>query len=194
MDQRLQYEQVIAGKLESLSIPDMQDAIWSRIKAQLDIDMPTDDGGGDAGPQSPSGPGIIGWGLSVLLIAVLSVFYFTKKNELPVENNTPSAPAEQVVNPVEQANSPPAVENQNRFQNPNNRVTDFAPAGTITPADSFVLPETVMNPPAAKDSLQFLPPPVLTQLPPADTVKKKQRGVTGIGPDDYRIVPKKDSM
>ena len=49
MDQRLPYEQLIGAKLQSLSIPDMEDMIWARVKAQLDIDMPTDDGdGGDA--------------------------------------------------------------------------------------------------------------------------------------------------
>ena len=40
MDQRLQYEELIAGKLQQLPVPDMQDQIWERIKFQLDLDMP----------------------------------------------------------------------------------------------------------------------------------------------------------
>ena len=65
MDQRLPYEQLIGAKLQGLSIPDMEDMIWARVKAQLDIDMPTDDGdGGDDGPQSPTAPAPILWGLT----------------------------------------------------------------------------------------------------------------------------------
>ena len=46
MDERLKYEQLIGEKLHNLPIPDMQDTIWARVKAQLDIDLPTDDGDG----------------------------------------------------------------------------------------------------------------------------------------------------
>ena len=44
------YELTITSKLEALPLPNLEDAIWSRIEAQLDIDLPTDDGdGGNSG-------------------------------------------------------------------------------------------------------------------------------------------------
>ena len=46
MNNKQAYEITITSKLEALPLPDMEDAIWSRIEAQLDIDLPTDDGGG----------------------------------------------------------------------------------------------------------------------------------------------------
>ena len=58
MNERKAYEQTIKGKLEAIPLPDMEDAIWARIETQLDIDMPTDDGGGNApSPNNPSGFG-----------------------------------------------------------------------------------------------------------------------------------------
>lgn len=195
MDQRLQYEQLIAGKLESLPIPDMQDAIWSRIKAQLDIDMPTDDGGGDAGPQSPSGPGIIGWGLSVLLLAVLTVFFLSKNKSIPAEDQSPATTVESAIAPAESANAPPASPTPANTPASTPTNNSAAPGAQPVVADSLFSPSIAAEGPQPTDSIRsFNLPPAVTLSPPADTVKKKQRGVTGINPNDYRIVPKKDSL
>ena len=39
------YEVTLTSKLEALPLPNLEHMIWSRIEAELDIDMPTDDGG-----------------------------------------------------------------------------------------------------------------------------------------------------
>lgn len=195
MDQRLQYEQLIAGKLESLPIPDMQDAIWSRIKAQLDIDMPTDDGGGDAGPQAPSGPGIAGWGLSALVVAIISIFFLYKNQLVTAPEQAPSAPTEKVSAPVEQTNGPP-VSNQKQEALP---VTQPAATPMILPFAHDSVQQNNLPAPLtlSADSTTLLPSVEGTASSPppvaSDTVQKKTRGVPGIHPDDYRIVPKKDS-
>ncbi|HEX2606857.1 MAG TPA: hypothetical protein VHK91_05735, partial [Flavisolibacter sp.] len=70
------YEQTITSKLEALPVPDMADAIWARIEAQLDLDMPTDDGGGN--PSSPSGGGWAGKASLFAVIAAIVIVYFLR--------------------------------------------------------------------------------------------------------------------
>src|SRR5688572_5760066 len=110
MDQPLPYEQLISTKLQGLAIPDMEDMIWARVKAQLDIDMPTDDGDdGDDGPQSPTAPRPISWSLSVVIIALIAAFLFFKNKPTTTDNNTAlpiiTQPAAQ---PSNEATGPPA--------------------------------------------------------------------------------------
>jgi len=79
------YELTITSKLEALPLPNLEDAIWSRIEAQLDIDLPSDDGDGGTTPTpgSPSGSWWLkGTGLFILAVAIISFFTLTKsKNE-----------------------------------------------------------------------------------------------------------------
>ncbi|MGZ5253252.1 MAG: hypothetical protein ACXWV4_02655 [Flavitalea sp.] len=78
MNQLKAYEITVKGKLEAIPLPDLQDAIWARIEAQLDTDMPTDDG--NNGPlDSPTGPLILGSSILAFLITLLTL-YFTQKN------------------------------------------------------------------------------------------------------------------
>jgi hypothetical protein len=107
MNERLKYEQLIGGKLQGLPVPDMADAIWSRIEAQLDIDLPTDDGGGGSPLTPPSGPTIIGWGLSVFIIAVVTAFFLFKNKPEKNINSKQLPGIEQTVSPKTQNNSPP---------------------------------------------------------------------------------------
>lgn len=192
MDQRPLYEQLIAGKLEALPVPDMADAIWARIKGQLDIDLPTDDGGGNGG-NNPSGPGIIGWGLSVVLVALLTVFYFTQnKPKTESIQNTP-APQQQITLPIEQAKGPPGSTNSPPREAPSPGI--LQPGLPVLSADS-IQPEFATSLPAIKPDSQAVVPPSTTvaltkatdTLPPT----KKKKGVTGITDNDYRVIPKND--
>ena len=82
MNQKKAYEQTIAVKLEAIPLPDMADAIWARIENQLDIDMPTDDGGGNSTPDAPSGFGWIGGSvLFVFAVALVSFFIINNNNK-----------------------------------------------------------------------------------------------------------------
>lgn len=197
MDERLKYEQLIGGKLQSLPVPDMQDAIWARIKAQLDIDLPTDDGDGGGSPQTPSGPRIIGWGLSVLIIALVTTFLLLKNKSVSntdtKSNNTP--PVEQSNAPSVQNNSPPVQNNNNvnRTTGPATTANDNLPAGIGN--DSAVQQDLgVIVPPVVDTARTNMPPPSLTLITPqkadSNLQVKKGRGMTGLNDSGYRIVPK----
>lgn len=198
MDERLRYEQLIGGKLQSLPVPDMQDAIWARIKTQLDLDMPTDDGDGGSSPQSPSGPKIIGWSLSVVIIALVTTFFLTKNKPSTKKNSEEPATIEQTVSPNTQNNSPPLQQGDpvNKASAPvvtgaNNSFSDIG-------SDSVALNNPLTDVPLTDDSVRTnFPSPSVTLSPPQSTdtsslVKKKGRGVTGLSDSSYRIVPKKN--
>ncbi len=198
MDQPLQYEQLIGVKLQGLTIPDMEDMIWARVKAQLDIDMPTDDNdGGDNGPQSPIARGPLSWAISVVIVALLTAFILLKTKPTTIEN-TPSLPVitQPANEPTNQPTGPP----------PDNKISTtspFTPPVTITPVgrsiDSSSLQQGVNIPVSTapdsasrdkSDSIfkQAQPPPAIidtTTLP-----RKKGKGLSGLKDDDYRIVPK----
>lgn len=194
MDQRHTYEQTITGKLDALPIPDMADAIWSRVEAQLDIDMPEDDGPSGTNGPTPSTPVIIGGSL-VLIIAFFALFFLSQKNDdQPVNENStsPSPPAELQIGPPENNNSagdPGPLRRQDQLVLPPTSpfvVPDsFASAPMINPADSSrIFPNTVVT----------SPPVTIPKGTDSTTIPgKKKRGVSGINDNDYKIVPKKDS-
>jgi hypothetical protein len=197
MDERLKYEQLIGGKLQSLPVPDMQDAIWALVKAQLDIDLPTDDGDGGSAPQSPSGPTIIGWGLSVVIIALVTIFFLQKNKPTTKANSEPPATIEQTVSPNAQSNSPPLQKS-----NSPNKTTTVVSSGANNSLNDIVNDSAIQHQPLtivpfADDSVRTSMPPALVTLSPppsADTasvIKKKRRGMAGLPDSSYRIVPKK---
>jgi hypothetical protein len=197
MDERLRYEQLIGGKLQSLPVPDMQDAIWARIKMQLDLDMPTDDGDGGSTPPSPTAPRIIGWGLSILIIALVTTFFLTKNKPAAKNNSEQPATIEQTVSPNAQSNSPPLQKDNTLNTNApvntgaNNSFSDIG-------SDSVAMNNPLTDLPLTNDSAgtnSSSPSITLSPPPSADTssvVKKKGRGMTGLSDSSYRIVPKKN--
>ncbi|MGZ5247199.1 MAG: hypothetical protein ACXWV5_09155, partial [Flavitalea sp.] len=127
MNQLKAYEITIKGKLEAIPLPDMEDAIWARIEAQLDTDMPTDDG--NNGPfDSPSGPLTLGSSILVFLITLLTL-YFSSGNSASMNLNSRNSD-----------NSSSGIENQNEnFQNPASGEADAGPPGNNSPSP-FVTP------------------------------------------------------
>jgi hypothetical protein len=200
MNERATYELIIAGKLEQLQAPEMIDAIWAKIELQLDLDMPTGDGGGGNTPASPVRPGKwLNTGFIIAAVAILLTFYFYNSNK--TNSNPSSAPS--ITNPQQ---TPPTEEEVN-----NHSPGDSTPVNPVrsnnsttvplrnTTADTVTGVPSVINNPEIRDTPALVLPteknnPLVS--PPAnnrvDTVKK-QRGVKGINENDYRIVPKKDT-
>jgi hypothetical protein len=197
MDERLKYEQLIGSKLQSLPVPDMQDAIWARVKTQLDLDMPTDDGNGGSSPQAPSGPTIIGWGLSVVIIGLVTIFFLFKNKPSTKTNSKQPVTIEQTVSPNAQSNSPPLQKNSTGNKTTNAVGTGANDSLKVISSDLPAIqhqPVTIIPP--ADDSVKTnVAPPFVTVSAPllADTTsvtKKKGRGMPGLSDSSYRIVPK----
>jgi hypothetical protein len=193
MEERLKYEQLIGEKLQSFPIPDLQDAIWARIKAELDIDLPTDDNDGGNSPQSPSGPRIIGWGLSVVIIALVTAFFLFKNKAKTKEPKNNSTTTEQVSSPSIQNNGPPLPNNNTNKRTNTPLNTGGDNSVPVITNDSATQQDFGIINPVRNDSVQTnFPPPLVTVPPPkADTIAgvKKGRGIQ-VNDSDYRIVPK----
>lgn len=195
MNQKTTYEITITEKLEQLSAPQLVDSIWARIEAQLDLELPTDDGLPNP-PASPlTGPGKwIGGGILALL---LFFFFYQNRQQTPVPINEPSTETPTINNGTWQPKQPPGnsntgvpVTNRNNGD-PDNPVTIIPDSTTTT-----VTPNLLPQPDSSAGTPLLLNVPK-QQVPPAKTnvpdSTKKRRGVQGITDDDYRIVPKKDS-
>ncbi|HEY0677598.1 MAG TPA: hypothetical protein VGD17_04895 [Chitinophagaceae bacterium] len=202
MDQKKPYEQTITSKLEALPLPNMADAIWARIEAGLDSDIPGDDDDGGNGPDAPRPRG---WKLPVSFViigaAIVTVFLLNKNSSVR-DNISPVSPGEIPVSTNSPAIIQPATPPANRQQN---QQGGQSPGITFAPRLSS---QDSLN--AGKnDSLAFVPiipnvspdsslkrpvsPPIVvaTDTPPPG---KKSKGVKGVTDDDYKIVPaKKDS-
>ncbi|HEV7331567.1 MAG TPA: hypothetical protein VGN63_11055 [Flavisolibacter sp.] len=195
MNKKTTYELTIADKLQQLPLPDMEDAIWARIKTQLDLDLPEGDGGGSNTPQAPSGGWMWSAGLLTFVAAFLTVLLLTKKSDQP-------APTDNIDQNIEAITAPSPQQIPAPVQTPGNSTTVPLPApsaGTITMpsegiSDSLLAPPLTLQPPVdTLPSATALVPPPLTQDSLIKT-KPKTRGVQDISDADYRIVPtKRDS-
>jgi len=199
MDEKAAYELTIAEKLEQLTVPDKVDAIWARIEALLDIDMPTDDGSGEPLVNPPSGSGL--WnitGIALFIAALIATIYFTSKKPNINTNtiNTPRDSVTTIINrPASTNNKPPPAElapqpSQRSIPDSSASLQSSLPLPVSIDSLSF---KGIDNPSALlSDSIANNLPATPVVTPPADTGKKKGRGVKGITDSDYRIVPDKD--
>ena len=196
MHDKKAYEQIITSKLEVLPVPDMADAIWARIEAQLDLDMPEDDGGGDQSP--PSSPRI-GWpgklGIVLFVAAFISIFFLSRSRK-----NTLVAPGTTITNKNFVNDTASGIQNGS----PPTEARQGAGAPQV-PAQSRGATTNILD--TSLNLLTIPPPDIIDTVqqytgnpaPPVkavvDTVpqKSKGRGVQGITDEDYRIKPKKDS-
>lgn len=198
MDQRTAYELTITDKLRQLPVPDMQEAIWSRIEARLDTDLPTDDGGGSAGPQSPDWKNLLGrigpFAVVVALVTIFLVNRSARKNK-PVQQRNQYPSTQTSTPPNNAANAPPGRNSSAPVIYPAARDRNLNPVISVPDDSVSAPPVTISLPPSSDSTMQT---PVIVQTPPpskTDSVtKKKPRGVPGITDGDYRIVPKKDSI
>lgn len=200
MNKRAQQEILIAEKLEQLSIPDMVDAIWSRIETQLDTDLPTDEG--PSGTDAPSTPGKGPWvkpGIFLFVTAFFLTIHFinnkkdTNNNSIPVETEKPL-----LISPDQKEAGPPGIQGvggQRSLQtDPNGQLIPFTDSGaadqSVTTGNSQ--PDSVQQPVPDNNPVILIPS---SDLAKPDTARKKSRGVKGINPGDYKVVPsKKDSV
>ncbi len=199
MNKRPTYEQLISEKLENITIPDMADAIWARIESQLDIDMPTNDGSNPPTPENPSGGSLFTGGIvGIVLLAIVTIFLLTKNHK---KENTaqPTLSLPSIETKTTQNNKPPdkIIEKQKEEQALPNPTINTNLDPVIQKRDSINAKEPILT--MASDSINTNELPVTVLPPPsiqkADTLpKRKPRGVQGINADDYRIVPKRDSL
>lgn len=199
---RLQpYEQTIATKLDELPLPNMADAIWADIAAQLDGDLPAD--GDNPAPGNPPQGGTA-WATGIKLalgtagIALLA-YWLTRSNNAPMPTPSVPAPTEQQAPLGDTAQQVPPRQSVNPNA-PDVPTTKSLPPNIPTTSDNTALQ------PIATDSLRLqttdvptvkadsvvapLNTPNLVLPPPG----KKQRGTQGIKDSDYKFVQRKDTI
>ncbi|SFO59176.1 hypothetical protein SAMN05428949_5910 [Chitinophaga sp. YR627] len=190
MNQKETYEIIIAQKLEQLPVPAMEDAIWNRISAQLDIEMPQTTPPDNTPPDNSA---LLNIATLFVLLTALSCYLFIEFfHQTPVQVTPPPAIAPQTITkdsvwhelPPALIQPPPpdkqAVEKKTPTQP--DTVNAFHPVVITPEVDSIATapPEQIITP-------SVVPP----TPPPPDTIpKKKARGVKGIRDEDYRIAPK----
>ncbi len=187
------YEVTITSKLEALPIPDMADAIWTRIEAQLDIDLPTNDGGGNNPPSGPTGFGWYGGAGLIVIAAAIITFLSVKKDDQKTETTVDKVNPSKVDSTETRALAP--------AKNPDSKSTATAPfdigivdSSVVVPTDSAIFVHEPALPPIKDSVILGNDQPKNYFLSKDSTPPKKLRGVRGITDSDYRIVPKqKDS-
>ena len=198
MNQKTTYEILIGEQLQHLPVPDMADAIWSRIEAQLDIEMPGDSGDTNS-PGNGGGSFPIGNLLLVFVAALVTVYFVIRPNQKDADIEfIPTDSEQQIATPEKNDEGGPPVNNALQPARSLPLQNDLT-SNPLIPADSAGILNffpILLQPNDSSQQNGIVITPQLQQ-PPVDTSKpqpKKSKGVTGITNDDYRIVPaKKDS-
>ena len=207
MNNKTAYEILIAEKASQVPVPDMADAIWASIEAQLDA-APGDEADVHQPPSEklPANRLMPGNKMLLLIISIAAIvvllFLFTKNirkktgvKKVPVQQEQEKQPAKNIVmDTVSDISSARKLDPPGQYQ----PVKDgFAPViirpaekDSIsnqpfknTPDDSVALPGR-MPLVIQRDSITTLPPP-----------SKKPRGLKGIEDGDYKISGgKRDSL
>jgi hypothetical protein len=203
VNQRTSYEILISEKAAQCTLPDMADNIWSAIDAGLQA-APGNTNNNDPGQLNTTSHAgkWLGWGklslfisggLVAIIIMVVVLLHNSSKNNnrnypvQPEHQSSPVKPAKDSLNldSVETKKTKPAL-------SPTRKNTIVAgPDSTGTKKDSLINTPIINSP---------VVDPVITspqKQPDSSTTSpliKKPRGVRGISPDDYKIIPfKKDS-
>lgn len=203
MSEQLSYESIIAAKLEALQpMPAMADAVWARIQQDLDIEMPTNTPKGSGGI-----PGAYLWpGIGITLCIIAALFFWNNQYTTPLNNTNTTKDSISIQEPQTSGSSsgprpnkpsqnlPLKVLDQNKVDSSN--YTEPASVITLPKRDSaFNIPATTIIEPN-KNLTPGITETVIPNVKKIDSPQtKKPRGVQGINPQDYRIVPggKKDS-
>lgn len=208
MKQQLPYEEIIAAKLQQVSLPDMADSIWASIEMKLDnglpdmeITKPSSPGGG-----APAAPGMFFYVLIGAFLISALVWVFNKKDYSKIEKPGPSI-ADSVVNRQEADTG--SMHNKKYLRGTDDRM-ETKPERKRLDQDSPTFQDLPSIPKLNMDSTH-LPsllsirdsagnhsgPPVrmVDSLPVKKTQLPTQKGVPGISEDDYKIkTSKKDSL
>ncbi len=189
MDNRLTYEILLTEKLESRPIPDLADAIWSRIEAQLDIELPPGtDTPAPAALEKIAGKWWKGFGLSAFVVALTLAFFQERKQ-------TSSSP---YIRPAGTDSFSVAPQKIDRTPSPNVKLEPSRRAipNPVKPFKNFKATSSSVAPPLpANTNRQVdiepgkLVEPLVRPLPVKTDTVKTTRGVKGITDDDYRIEP-----
>lgn len=176
MNNKTTYETIIAEKLGHLPVPDMQDAIWARISAQLDTDMPENDP--PAQPQPPRPRPVLPIAGVVITCIILYFLFPRPEQKEAIQPVHPPRDSTQIIIP--ETSPPPPAKLKPLLPEP----VEPAPLPLLQVQQDTILPvieeqDTVLLQQAT---------PVLVQ---PDTVVPKKKGVKGLTDDDYRIAPVK---
>jgi hypothetical protein len=196
MNEQNKY-QLIAAKLELLPVPDMADKIWARIEAQLDIDLPPDDGNNDPGPAPTPKPvgKRIAWGVVTIVILITTFQVYKIKNE---DHQLPSViPVPQKTNSINFDTAVPFTKPPFDRTSTNSNQPSSPPAELLTtPAEktdsNIVIQQSGAKPkvPGSYNDTIPLVNPTVVLKPSGDTIPIKKRRGVALDQSDYRIVPK----
>jgi hypothetical protein len=179
------YEQLIAEKLEGITIPDMADVIWVRIESALDVELPVNEPPATPDRSFFNNPAV--WVISAGIIAIIITIFLLLRNQ----DHAPTPPRE-----LPKQTAPtiqPDTTLRQPYKPPPNK-PGSAPKKKMNPvivkpgADTFMYSPVIKTQP---DSLQKTPP-VIT-APPAGTAKplievkpRKKYGVE-VSDSDYKF-------
>jgi hypothetical protein len=189
MNEHSSYDQLIAQKLAELPVPDMADAIWSRIDAQLKNDPP-----GGRGSKPFGGAELIIIGTIIVFITALFIWYNTG-NKKQDENIFPPAPVQEPLKADSLRDD--TLTRQQSIKQPNIPITNkvFSNDASQQNPDTLInYPPAIILPIKQDTTKNFIPPINDAALkPPPDTTKAKPKGVKGLSDTDYKLILKKDS-
>lgn len=198
------YEQLIAGKLDQVPVPDMADSVWAGIGMQLDMGPDTPDqgdktpDGGDDAPGKKAGPGFKGkgwYGFLGVVVVVTTVWWYYHQKVVPAVKAPAAVPAA-----VPTADSSTRIDNRVEKENipaASVVVKKDSAQGTIARPDtaSQLGAPPVTLPPMKVDSSSlykdWVPVPFFDSLG-VRRPGRKLRGVKGITDDDYKISAEKN--
>jgi hypothetical protein len=181
------YEQMIAERLEGITIPDMADAIWVRIETSLDVELPVNEP--PATPDKPffNNPAV--WLISAGIVVLIIAIFLLLRNW-----NTPPPPPSNLPQHTQPTLQPDTSLQQQDYKPPPD-IPRPAPTKKANPVNEKRVADTLRQMPfikATTDSFLIKPPPVIT-LPPAGTQKplidlqpRKKYGVD-VSDSDYKF-------
>ena len=198
MNGKKAYEEIISDKLEQLSMPHLQDVIWSDIEKGLDRDMPVKDGSRGGGTSGGWLRIIRQFGLVLSVIAITLIVIITRRETKVERTVEPPAKRPNISNEAvvsKEDTNKPTEPGKTAFVSTEVIPTKKAKAPSAK-NDSLVMQPLTIDPslPDTSISVSITPTGALPIPVMKDTVPARSKGVKGITSNDYRIVPKKDSL
>lgn len=196
MNKTTSYEKLIAAKLNEIPVPDMSDAIWSGIEAQLNEVVPSSH---EARMPKFKGKGLL-VSAGACVTATVMIFYFAYRHQpKKISTEKPLPPVQNTVTVTDTLLSADSVKKVFFPTRPNKVNKDTILLREILQHPTTGDSATASPPPSEhRDSshiVSFLPDPIIDsgdQSPPPIRIKKP-KGVKGITDEDYKISTKRDT-